>query len=240
MAGGLRIDTLAATTVTLAPRRWASSASASPIRPDERLPTKRTASIGSRVPPAVTSTFKPSRLRPRASARSIAASSSGGSGRRPIPYSPGEPSGPLPGSSTITPRSRRLATLAWVAACSYIALFMAGATISGRRQASAAAVRRLSAWPWASFARVCADAGAMANTSARSTSARCESGACSGAGSPGNAPRSGSGSHSVTSTGAPVMPANVAGPTKRVAASVWTTRTLWPAFSASRVSSTAL
>ena len=31
------------------------------MRPDERLPTKRTASIGSRVPPAVTSTRRPSR-----------------------------------------------------------------------------------------------------------------------------------------------------------------------------------
>ena len=59
-------------------------------------------------------------------------------------------------------------------------------------------------------------------------------------GSPGNAPRSGSGSHSVTSTGAPVMPANDAAPTKRGAASVWMTRTAWPAFMASRVSSSAL
>ena len=48
------------------------------------------------------------------------------------------------------------------------------------------------------------------------------------------------GSHSVTSTGAPVMPAKDAGPTKRVDASVCTTRTLWPAFRASRVNSSAL
>ena len=39
--------------MTSAPRRAASSASAKPMRPEERLPTKRTASIGSRVPPAV-------------------------------------------------------------------------------------------------------------------------------------------------------------------------------------------
>ena len=49
----------AASRTTSAPRRRASSASATPIRPDERLPRKRTASIGSRVPPAVTSTRLP-------------------------------------------------------------------------------------------------------------------------------------------------------------------------------------
>ena len=106
-----------------------------------------------------------------------------------------------------------------MAGCSYIAPFMAGATISGRRQASAAAVSRLSAWPPASLAIVFADAGAITKASARSTSSRCEIGAWSGAGSPGKAPRSGSGSHSVTSTGAPVIPANEAVPTKRVDAS---------------------
>src|SRR3712207_6958064 len=35
-------ETLAATTVTSAPRLAASAATANPIRPDERLPTKRT------------------------------------------------------------------------------------------------------------------------------------------------------------------------------------------------------
>ena len=41
-------------------------------------------------------------------------------------------------------------------------------------------------------------------------------------------------------TGAPVSAANDALPTNRVAASVWMTRTAWPAFVASRVSSSAL
>ncbi len=41
-------------------------------------------------------------------------------------------------------------------------------------------------------------------------------------------------------TGAPVMPAKVAVPTKRVDASVWMTRTLWPALMARRASSIAL
>ena len=127
-----------------------------------------------------------------------------------------------------------------MAAFSYMASFIAGARISGRRQASAAAVSRLSAWPAASLAIVLAEAGAIAKTSAVSTSARCESGVCAGGGSPGNAPRSGSGSHSLISTGAPVMPANEAVPTKRVDASVWITRTACPAFVARRVSSSAL
>ncbi len=170
----------------------------------------------------------------------MAASSSGGSGRRPTPHSPGEPSAPVPGSSTSTPRARSVSRFARVAACSYIASFMAGATISGRRHASAAAVSRLSAWPAASLAIVLAEAGAITYRSARSTSARWDSGACSGAGSPGKAPRSASASHSVISTGAPVMAANEAVPTKRVDASVWMTRTECPALVARRVSSSAL
>ena len=40
-------------------------------------------------------------------------------------------------------------------------LFIAGATISGEVQASAAPVRRLSASPWASLPTVFAEAGAM-------------------------------------------------------------------------------
>ena len=57
---GSASDTLAATTVTSAPRRAACSASAKPMRPLDRLPMKRTESIGSRVPPALTSTRIPS------------------------------------------------------------------------------------------------------------------------------------------------------------------------------------
>ncbi len=127
-----------------------------------------------------------------------------------------------------------------MAGCSYIAAFIAGASTSGRRHASAAEVSRLSARPCASLASVLALAGATANTSACSTSARCPIGACAGAGSPGKAPRIGSSSHSLLSTGAPVIPANDAAPTKRADAGVWTTRTAWPALMASRVSSSAL
>ena len=55
MPAGADTARFAASSVTSAPRRLASSASATPMRPDERFPTKRTASSGSRVPPADTS-----------------------------------------------------------------------------------------------------------------------------------------------------------------------------------------
>ncbi len=190
--------TLAATTVTSAPSAAAASASAKPMRPDERLPTKRTASIGSRVPPAVTRTRSPTRWReaaagtpasPRGSparadstAASTAASSSAGSASRPAPCSPLEASAPTPGSSTVTPRPRSVARLACVAGCSHMWLFIAGATTTGQVAASAALVSRLSARPWASLAIVLALAGATTRTSALRTSSRWLIGSWSGAG----------------------------------------------------------
>ena len=74
----------AASSTTSAPRRRASSASATPMRPDERLPTKRAASSGSRVPPAVTSTRFPARL-PGASSCATRRSDLGGLGHPPDP-----------------------------------------------------------------------------------------------------------------------------------------------------------
>ncbi len=134
------------------------------MRPLERLPTKRTASMGSRVPPAVTSTRRPSQgpavIGPRPRAASIAARTTAGSARRPIPHSPWEPSRPSVGATRRTPRSWSVATLACVAGCSHMWTFIAGATSTGQVAASAAEVRRLSASPWASFARVFALAGA--------------------------------------------------------------------------------
>ena len=107
---------------------------------------------------------------------------------------------------------------------------------AGAGTASAAVVSRLSAWPARELGeRVGRRGRDRRRRRRRATSSRCESGACAGGGSPGNAPRSGSRSHSVTSTGAPVMPANDAAPTKRCDASVWMTRTAWPAFVARRV-----
>ena len=93
---------LAASRITSAPRRRASSASATPMRPDERLPTNRTLSSGSRVPPAVTSTRLPA-SDPGASSCSTRAAISSGSASRPTPHSPSA-SSPSSGPTSSTPR----------------------------------------------------------------------------------------------------------------------------------------
>src|SRR5215211_7459430 len=62
---GSVLSTLAATTVTLAPSRKASRATANPIFPEDRFPINRTLSMGSLVPPAVTSSCKPPNGPPR-------------------------------------------------------------------------------------------------------------------------------------------------------------------------------
>ena len=102
--------------------------------------------------------------------------------------------------------------MACVAACSYMWLFIAGATRTGQVAASAAEVSRLSARPWASLAIVFALAGAIRKASALRTSSRWLSGSWSGAGWSGNAPRAGSRSNSSVRTGAPVRAANDAAP----------------------------
>ena len=149
------------------------------MRPEELLPTNLTLSIGSRVPPAVTSTRRPrqpaagavvlsgsagvppERDRTPASAASHALRSCSGSARRPTPCSPLEARRPTPGSTICTPRSRSVARFACVAACSYMWLFIAGATSTGQVAASAQLVRMLSASPAASLAIVFAEAGAI-------------------------------------------------------------------------------
>ncbi len=216
---------------------------------------KRTLSIGSRVPPAVTSTRSPSRRAPEAEApfdptggalsstRSQTASSSAGSARRPTPSSPSEARRPTPGSTMTAPRSRSVARFARVAGCSYIRLFIAGAITSGQPAASAQLVSRLSAWPPASLAIVFAEAGAIRNTSALATSSRWLIGSCcalSPSGWPGKAPRIGSRANSLLSAGPPLSASNEAGPTKRRLVGVCTTRTAWPAPVASRINSRAL
>ena len=81
-AGAARAaTTLAAIRVTSAPRRAAAAARARPMRPLERLPMKRTGSIGSRVPPAVTRTRSPSQGR-RAAGQQRPRSRPAGAGRR--------------------------------------------------------------------------------------------------------------------------------------------------------------
>ena len=150
---------------TSAPRRRASSASATPIRPDERLPTKRTLSSGSRVPPAVTSTRRPAR-QPGASSCSTRAAISSGSAIRPTPHSPSAIS-PSSGPTSSTPRATSVSAFARVAGCAHMRGFIAGATSTGPRWASAASVSRLSEMPCASFASVFAVQGATTSRSAR-------------------------------------------------------------------------
>ncbi len=145
---------------------------------------KRTLSIGSRVPPAVTSARTPDHVA-GVSSDSHTASSSAGSGSRPMPYSPCEPSSPSDGGITLTPRAASCSRLAWVTGLEYMRLFIAGATATGHEAASAAVLRRLSACPWASLAIVFALAGAIRYRSARSTRARWLIGVRSGSGSPG-------------------------------------------------------
>jgi len=129
----------------------------------------RTASMGSLVPAAVTSTRSPTRLgRPRRS--STAALIAGGSAMRPSPSWP-HASGPLSGPTKRTPRSRRMATLARVAACLHMFTFMAGATRTGARVASSTVVTRSSAIPAAILARVLAVAGATTTASPQSAKA---------------------------------------------------------------------
>ncbi len=211
----------AASSVTSAPRSRAASASATPIRPEERFPRNRTASSGSRVPPAVTSTRRPASEPFRcvgvgARARSTTAATSSGSDIRPAPTSPSA-SSPKPGPTTVAPRSTSSARLACVAACSHIAVFIAGARTSGPRWASAVSVRRSSASPCARRAIVWAVSGA---TTSRSASARC------GYGSAGGSLRASA--------------QNVRAATNSSAPRVTTGVTSWPARTSSRTSSHAL
>ncbi len=97
---------------------------------------KRTASMRSRVPPEVTTTFLPARApdEERASARRTARRMASGEAIRPEPSSP-QASSPSSVGSTSTPRSASTRTFSRVAACSFIAQFMVGATITGPRKA---------------------------------------------------------------------------------------------------------
>ena len=80
----------AASSVTSAPRRRASAASATPMRPEERLPRKRTASSGSRVPPAADEDVRAARASLRPAEQLLDPASDGLRARviRPAPTSP--------------------------------------------------------------------------------------------------------------------------------------------------------
>ena len=98
--------------------------------------------------------------------RRTRAAISSGSARRPTPHSPSAIS-PSSGPTSSTPRARSASTFARVAGCAHMRGFMAGATSTGPRCASAASVSTLSAMPCASFASVFAVQGATTSRSAR-------------------------------------------------------------------------
>ena len=152
------------TTVTLAPRRTHSSEIAWPCLPDDRFAITRTASIGSRVPPAVTTTLRPSKSR-SARDRSAAATMSAGSARRPLPISP-PARRPASGSTICTPRERNNSIFASTAGCSHISVCIAGHTTTGARVAIKMFVRRSVDKPCAYAASTRAVAGATSTKSA--------------------------------------------------------------------------
>ena len=166
---------------------------AKPCLPEERLAMTRTGSIGSWVGPAVTRMCLPfsatKSVRPEpvegpscfapAGDKGSPSTSSGrtergapicfnistGSGSLPGPYSP-HAIGPSSGSSTITPRARRVATLAWVASWSHMRTFIAGTATTGLSVASSKVVARSSAIPAAILASRSAVAGQTSTRSA--------------------------------------------------------------------------
>ena len=105
----------------------------------------RTASIGSRVPPAVTSTRTP--LRSCGPSTCLDGRHDGlGPARRPAPGSP-PARRPDSGSTTWTPRRRSVARFSCTAGCSHISVCMAGQTTTGARVASRVAVSRSDEMP---------------------------------------------------------------------------------------------
>ena len=101
---------------------------------------KRTGSIGSRVPPAETTTRRPA-SDGGVSARRTASTITSGSARRPLPMSP-PARRPSAGGTIRTPRSRSVVRFCCTAGCSHISVCMAGHTITGARVASSVAVSR--------------------------------------------------------------------------------------------------
>ncbi len=214
--------------VTRAPRATAVRASAYPCLPEERLPRKRTGSSGSRVPPALITTWRPARsgsATPRASTRRQTSKISPGSGSRPLPVST-PVSRPTAGSTTTAPRRRRVATFSWVAGCSHISVCIAGAKTTGQRAVRRVLVRRSSASPWAALASMSAVAGATTTRSASWPIRTCGT--------------SWTSCQTSSETGWPESADQVAAPTKCSEAAVGTTRTSCPDSVSRRSSSHAL
>ena len=152
---------------TFAPASLAALATSIPIRPDDLLPIKRTSSIDSRVPPAVTITVFPERVFPKQ--KSTICSTSG---ILPTPES-SPVSRPDAGSITRIPRLERVSTLLLVARFNHISECIAGTSTTGALLAKIAFVSRSSARPVASRERKDAVAGATTIRSACCPSSTC-------------------------------------------------------------------
>lgn len=160
---------------------------------------------------------------PSTSAAMIAA----GSASRPGPDSPSA-SGPSSGPTTFTPRVRKVAILAWVAGCSHMRWFIAGATVSGAVVARHRVVTRSSARPCARRANRSAVAGATITRSAQRASSMWPI-ACSAALS-----------HNVVRVGCPDSAWKLSGVTNCCAPLVMATCTCAPASRRRRTSSSDL
>ncbi len=148
------------------------------------------------------------------------------SANRPVPTWP-LARWPVSGSTTVTPRCRRVATFSRTTCFDHIASFMAGAITTGHRAASKVAVTMSSERPPATRPITFAVAGARRMSWAQSPSATC------GSGDP-------SADHRPVSTGLPVTPWKLGGPTKRIADDVIATRTWQPACVSADARSTTL
>ncbi len=104
--------------------------------------------MGSRVPPAVTTTLIPDMHRSLVSVSRLmaAAKMSSGSGRRPGPLS-APVRRPSSGFMTVTPRLRNVATFDCVAGCCHISVCIAGAMRTGQRAVNSTLLSRSSASP---------------------------------------------------------------------------------------------
>ena len=155
------------TSVTSAPRSHAARASACPIFPEERFPTKRTASSGSRVGPEVTSTLAPERVPQGCTARPTASTMADGSAIRPGPLPSPAARRPVAGPTRWCPgAASRRARFARVLGWANILSFMAGANTTGASLAVNTVPRRSLARPDADRARKSAVAGATHTQSA--------------------------------------------------------------------------
>ena len=161
---------LAAISSTSAPISFAARANATPCLPDEKLPINLAASIGSLVPPAVTTTRLP--LSGPPSEANDVSNISSGSASLPAPES-SPVSRPTAGHTMVTPLLSRVSIFATVALFSHISVCIAGATTTGHVAAKTVVVSRSSAIPALIFAMKDAVAGATTIRSADLAKAMC-------------------------------------------------------------------